>query len=447
MRIHFIAIGGAVMHNLAIALKNKGYQVTGSDDEIFDPSKSRLESNGLLPEAFGWHPEKIVSDLDAVILGMHAREDNPELITAKALGIKIYSFPEFVYTQTKDKTRVVIGGSHGKTTITSMVIHALQVSGVNCDYLVGAQLEGFELTVKLTDKAQVVVIEGDEYLTSALDRRPKFHVYKPQVALISGIEWDHKNVFPTWENYKSQFTTFIKTIDSRGTLIYCEEDAVVAKIVRNDTTSIIKIPYLTPDYSVAGSGTEIHYMGKNFPMQVFGKHNMLNLNGAALVCMQLGLSRQEFYRNMASFSGASNRLEKIREDDDMVVFRDFAHAPSKVRATVAAVREQYPTHHLIAVFELHTFSSLSAGFLLFYKDSMHPADRALVYFNPHVLALKRLAPLTISQVKSAFGDGVEVVDDAAQIAPYIAKKKHGKCVLLLMSSGDFGGIVSSLIHS
>ncbi|HPE85820.1 MAG TPA: Mur ligase family protein [Bacteroidales bacterium] len=447
MRIHFIAIGGAVMHNLAIALKNKGYQVTGSDDEIFDPSRSRLDKNGLLPEAFGWHPEKIASDLDAVILGMHAREDNPELIKAKALGIKIYSFPEFVYAQTKDKTRVVIGGSHGKTTITTMIIHALQGSGVNCDYLVGAQLEGFELTVKLTDKAQVVVIEGDEYLTSALDRRPKFHVYKPHVALISGIEWDHKNVFPTWENYKSQFVTFIKTIESKGTLIYCEEDAVVEEIVRNDITRCIKIPYLTPDYSVAGSGTEIHYMGKNFPMQVFGKHNMLNLNGAALVCMQLGLSRQEFYRNMSTFSGASNRLEKIRDDVDMVVFRDFAHAPSKVRATVAAVREQYPTHHLIAVFELHTFSSLSAGFLPFYKDSMHLADRALVYFNPHVLALKRLAPLTISQVKSAFGDGVEVVDDAAQIAPYITKKKHGKCVLLLMSSGDFGGIVSSLIHS
>lgn len=447
MRIHFIAIGGAVMHNLAIALKNKGYHVTGSDDEIFNPSKSRLEKYGLLPASFGWHPEKISSDLDAVILGMHAREDNPELVKAKELGIKIYSFPEFVYEQTKEKTRVVIGGSHGKTTITSMIIHALQASGIDCDYLVGAQLEGFELTVKLTEKAQVVIIEGDEYLTSALDRRPKFHVYMPHVALISGIEWDHKNVFPTWGNYKSQFSTFITTIEKNGTLIFCADDEVVNEVVKDDNTNIPKIPYLAPDYTVNGNNIDIHYKGEDFPMQVFGKHNMLNMNGAALVCMQLGLSRQVFYRNMASFAGASNRLEKIREEGEMVVYRDFAHAPSKVRATVAAVREQYPEHNLIAIFELHTFSSLSADFLPFYKDSMNPADNALVYFNPHVLEHKRLAPLTTDQVKAAFGGGVEVVDDASEIASYIKEKKHDKCVLLLMSSGNFGGVVTSLIHS
>ncbi|PLW97361.1 MAG: peptidoglycan synthetase [Marinilabiliales bacterium] len=447
MRIHFIAIGGAVMHNLAIALKNKGYHVTGSDDEIFDPSRSRLERYGLLPEEFGWNTEKISHELDAVILGMHAREDNPELIKAKELGIKIYSFPEFVYEQTKEKTRVVIGGSHGKTTITSMIIHALQASGVDCDYLVGAQLEGFELTVKLSHKAQVVVIEGDEYLTSALDRRPKFHVYKPHVALISGIEWDHKNVFPTWDNYKSQFSKFIKTIESNGTLVFCQDDKEVDEVVKKDDTPITKIPYLMPDYSLAGNNTVIHYVGEDFPMQIFGRHNMLNLNGAALVCMQIGLSRKEFYRNMQSFSGASNRLEKIREEEDMVVFRDFAHAPSKVRATVAAVREQYPENNLIAVFELHTFSSLSADFLPFYKDTMNPASNALVYFNPDVLEHKRLAPLTKNQVKTAFGGGVEVVDSASEIADYIKEKKHGKCVLLLMSSGNFGGIVSSLIHS
>ncbi len=447
MRIHFIAIGGAVMHNLAIALKNKGYHVTGSDDEIFDPSRSRLKETGLLPEQFGWYAAKISSDLDAVILGMHAREDNPELERAKELGLKIYSFPEFVYEQTKDKTRVVIGGSHGKTTITSMIIHALQSSGIDCDYLVGAQLDGFDLTVKLTGKAQVVVIEGDEYLTSALDPRPKFHVYKPHVALISGIEWDHKNVFPTWDNYMSQFSVFLQTIEPNGTLAYCAEDPVVCEVVDDDKSNVTRIPYLAPDYSVNGDHTIVHYNGTEYPMQVFGKHNMLNLNGAALICLQLGLSRQEYYRNMVSFAGASNRLEKIREDVDTVVFRDFAHAPSKVRATVAAVREQYPEHKLIAVFELHTFSSLSADFLPLYNDSMKPADEAMVYYNPRVIEHKRLSPLTPDMVHEAFGGGITVVDDAEQIVAFIKAKKHGKSVLLLMSSGNFGGVVTSLIHS
>ncbi|PID93738.1 MAG: peptidoglycan synthetase [Bacteroidetes bacterium] len=447
MQIHFIAIGGAVMHNLAIALKNKGYHITGSDDEIVDPSRSRLLQHGLLPPSFGWHPERITPDLDAVILGMHAREDNPELIKAKALGVKIYSFPEFVYRQTKEKIRVVIGGSHGKTTITAMVIHALKASGLDCDYLVGAQLEGFDLMVKLTEEARVVVIEGDEYLTSPLDRRPKFHLYKPHIALISGIEWDHKNVFPSWEHYKAQFSTFITTIEPRGTLLYCADDAVVKEVVDQDHSPVTKIPYGAPDYVVDGNHTQVHYRGKVFPVQVFGKHNMLNMNGAALIAMQLGVSRQAFYGYMASFSGASRRLERVREEKETVVFRDFAHAPSKVRASVAALREQYPDRQLIAIFELHTFSSLSADFLPFYKDTMAPADVALVCYSPRVIQQKRLAPLSPDQVKAAFGDGVAVVEDMAAIAPFIKEKKHGKSVLLLMSSGNFGGVETSLIHS
>ena len=443
-RVHFIAIGGSAMHNLAIALHQKGYTVTGSDDEIFDPARSRLASYGLLPSEEGWHPEKISSELDAVVLGMHARKDNPELLRAQELGLKIYSYPEFLYEQSRNKTRVVIGGSHGKTTITAMILHVLRQVGMDTDYMVGAQLKGFDVMVRLSEQARVMVIEGDEYLTSPIDPRPKFHLYKPNVAVISGIAWDHVNVFPTFDVYKEQFTRFVDLVEANGTLVYCAADPQVCEVVDGcQRTDITRSPYNVPNYRVVDGQTLLMLPCGEVSLQVFGRHNMLNIMAAYYVCRQLGVSDEAFGTAIASFEGAGKRLELVKATSTCAVYKDFAHAPSKLKATVAAVKEQYADRRLVACMELHTFSSLSANFLKHYEGSMAGADVALVYFSPHAIQLKRLPALNKELVASAFGGGVEVYDDSSALVERVKAlfpRGTSHSNLLMMSSGNFDGV-------
>ena len=383
MNIHFIAIGGSAMHNLAIALHNKGYHVTGSDDTIHDPSKSRLEKKGLLPEAFGWFPEKITSDLDVIILGMHAKKDNPELLQAQDMGLKIYSYPEFLYEQSKDKTRVVIGGSHGKTTITSMILHVLAYHDREVDYMVGAQLEGFETMVHLTTENEFMVLEGDEYLSSPIDRRPKFHLYKPNIALLSGIAWDHINVFPTFEGYVEQFRIFTDSLTNGGIMVYNEEDTIVKEVVESSTHPIKKYPYNTPTYEIEDGITAIDTPDGMMPLEIFGDHNLQNLAGAKWICQHMGIDEDDFYEAIASFTGASKRLEKIAENSQTVIFKDFAHSPSKVKATTEAVKKQYAQREVIACLELHTYSSLNAEFLSEYQGALDQSRQSRgILFTP-----------------------------------------------------------------
>lgn len=429
------------MHNLALALHHKGYEVSGSDDEVFEPSKSRLAKYGLLPEEIGWHPERITKDLDAVILGMHARIDNPELAKAKELGLKIYSYPEYIYQQTKDKTRVVIGGSHGKTTITAMVLHVLDKAGVDSDYMVGAQLEGFDTMVKLTKEAKIAVLEGDEYLSSPIDRRPKFHLYKPNIALLSGIAWDHVNVFPTFENYVEQFSMFVDLIKKGGKLIYCIDDDEVKKVAEESDGDIELLPYTVPSHVIEDGVTYLLTDSGKVALKVFGDHNLVNMNGARLICGSLGVSDLVFYDAIRSFKGASKRLELLAASKHSAVFKDFAHSPSKVKATVKAVKKQFENRQLVACLELHTFSSLSLKFLEEYRKSMKAADVAIVYFNPKTLKHKKLPELTKKQVKKAFGrKDLEVITDSKQLEKSLLKMNWKKKNLLMMSSGSYDGI-------
>ena len=462
------------MHNLAIALCQKGITVTGSDDEIFDPARGRLEKYGLLPKEFGWHPERITPDLDAVVLGMHARIDNPELLKAQELGLKIYSYPEYLYEQSKDKLRIVVGGSHGKTTTTAMILHVLAHCGIEADYMVGAQLKGFEVMVRLSHTAKVMVIEGDEYLTSPIDRRPKFHLYKPNVAIITGIEWDHINVFPTFDIYREQFAKFIDLIEPKGTLIYCDEDAEVHRVaVENRRTDIQKLPYVCPEHRVENGVT---YLCKGVhggtPLQVFGHHNLLNLTAARLACRQVGIALRDanflpkgmvgvtdtqFDEAISTFEGASKRLELVKKNDSCAVYKDFAHAPSKLRATIHAMREQYPSRRLVACMELHTFSSLTQEFLQQYKGAMDEADVRYVYYSKHALQLKKLPDLDPEEVKAAFGGNpegepntdenknnavrnVEVFTDSTAMVEKVKAMDWNNANLLMMSSGNFDGI-------
>ncbi len=441
MHIHFIAIGGAAMHNLALALHSKGYLVTGSDDEIKEPSRTRLDAVGLLPEKEGWYPEKLAVKPDAVILGMHARADNPELMKAQEMGLPIYSFPEYFYEQSKDKTRIVIGGSHGKTTITSMILHVLKSLNKDFDYMVGSTVAGFDTMVRLSEKAPYIILEGDEYLSSPIDRRPKFHLYKAHIGLLSGIAWDHINVFPTFENYVAQFQKFVDGIPDGGTLIYYKDDPELQKIAATLRTGVKKIPYGAPDYFIEDGISVVRCEGTKFPLQVFGLHNLSNLEGAREVCKLLGVSDKEFYNAAQNFSGAGRRMELVKKTADQVIFRDFAHSPSKLKATVAAAREQFPERKIIACMELHTFSSLSENFLEQYAGSMSAADHPVVYFNPQTIAHKKLAPITIQQVKNAFADEhLSVFTDPIALEAYIKSKFTGKSVLLMMSSGTFDGI-------
>ncbi len=404
MRYHFIAIGGNVMHNLAMALHRKGDIVTGSDDEIFEPSRGRLASLGLLPEREGWDPDRIHTGLDAVILGMHAREDNPELIRARELNLTVYSFPEFLYAHAREKKRVVIGGSHGKTTITAMVLHVLQACGVGCDYMIGAPVRGVEDTVRLTECNRLMLFEGDEYLTSALDRRPKFHVYQPDIALISGIAWDHINVFPVFEDYLKQFRIFAGLVPQGGILVYHSDDERVREVVRSARHGVKKVPYQMPSYQVRDGRTFLMHGAVQVPLRIFGRHNMINLEGARMVCCELGVGEDNFYGAIQTFEGAARRLELLASNDNTAVFVDFAHAPSKLMATVEAVKEQFPDRRLVACIELHTFSSLSGHFLSHYAGTMAKADLPMVYYNPHSIQLKRLPEIHPDQVREAFNN-------------------------------------------
>tara|TARA_Y100001978_G_C23697793_1_gene438680 strand:+ start:1692 stop:3047 length:1356 start_codon:yes stop_codon:yes gene_type:complete len=440
MKVHFIAIGGSAMHNLAIALSRKGIDVSGSDDEIFEPSKSRLDRQGILPDAVGWDTTRISKEIDAVILGMHAREDNPELLRSKELGLPIYSYPEYLYEQSKTKKRFVIGGSHGKTTITSMLLHACMKESVNVDYMVGAQLDGYDCMVKLTDDANYMVLEGDEYLSSPIDRRPKFHLYNPDVAIISGIAWDHINVFPTFENYVSQFDTFCSFINKDGLLIYNEEDSEVKRLGDKYRKQLKTRSYSTPSFEPTIAGTRLNYDGKFYDLQIFGSHNLQNLMGAMYLARELNISNHTFLQAMSDFTGAGKRLQKVHETDSFVMYKDFAHSPSKLKATTAAVKEQYPDRNLVACMELHTFSSLKKEFLPLYDGAMNAADEAIVYFSHDVVAHKKLEPITSELVAQSFGGGVLVLTETNEVLQSISSKDWSNSVLLMMSSGNFDGI-------
>ena len=441
MRTHFIAIGGAAMHNLALALHNKGYKVTGSDDAIFEPSKARLDKKGLLPVELGWFPEKITADMDSIILGMHAKADNPELLKAQELGLKIYSYPEFLYEQSKNKTRVVIGGSHGKTTITSMILHVMHYNNIEVDYMVGAQLEGFDTMVHLTEKNDFIVLEGDEYLSSPMDRRPKFHLYHPNIALISGIAWDHINVFPTYENYVEQFEIFIQKITNGGILVYNEDDSEVKRVAEAATNPIRKLAYHTPNYTVEDGTTLLETPEGAMPIEVFGEHNLNNLAGAKWICQNMGVDEADFYQAIATFKGASKRLEKIAEGKGKVAYKDFAHSPSKVSATTQAVKSQYPNRKLIACLELHTYSSLNAEFLKEYQGSLDAADVAVVFYSPDAVKIKQLEEVTYDQIAQSFKrDDLIIFTNPKDFKDYLFSQNFDNSALLLMSSGNYGGL-------
>jgi UDP-N-acetylmuramate: L-alanyl-gamma-D-glutamyl-meso-diaminopimelate ligase len=440
MHIHFIAIGGSAMHNLAIALNRKGYKVTGSDDEILDPSRTRLEKEGILPDEMGWFPNKITEGMDGIILGMHAREDNPELLQAKQLNVPIYSYPEYLYEASKDKIRVVIGGSHGKTTITSMILHAAKKLDFPLDFMVGAQLEGYDCMVQITEEAKFILLEGDEYLSSPIDRRPKFHLYKPHIALISGIAWDHINVFPTFENYVEQFDIFIKQIEPNGVLVYNEEDPVLQSLAVSNLQTGSSVAYQIPEYEVNAEGTLLKYDSKEYPLLVFGEHNLQNLMGAMFVAEAMGINAHNFLQAMSDFTGAGKRLQKVVDVPPFKMFKDFAHSPSKLKATTAAVKNQFKSFKLVACMELHTFSSLKKEFLPQYLDTMKTADTALVYFNPKVVAHKKLESITKEMVYEGFGGNVVVVNDTQSVLDFIHKEVGQQSVLLMMSSGNFDGI-------
>lgn len=452
MNVHFIAIGGSAMHNLALALAHKGYEVTGSDDVIFEPSKNRLQNKGLLPSEFGWFPEKIHTGLDAIILGMHAKSDNPELLKAQELELKIYSYPEFLYEQSKDKTRVVIGGSHGKTTITSMILHVLNYHDIEVDYMVGAQLDGFDRMVHLTKENDFMVLEGDEYLSSPIDRRPKFHLYQPNIALLSGIAWDHINVFPTYDNYVEQFQIFVDGIVKGGSITYNEEDEEVKRVVEASENSIRKLTYQTPEYLVVDGTTLLETPEGPMPIEVFGRHNLNNLAGAKWICQNMGVDENDFYEAIATFKGASKRLEKIAESETSVAFKDFAHSPSKVKATTEAVKEQYPNRKLIAFLELHTYSSFNPEFLKEYKGALDAADTPVVFYLPESVAIKKLDAVSAEQISLAFKrNDLKIHTNSKAFKDFVFAQDFNNSVVLFMSSGNYGGLsfneISNLINN
>jgi UDP-N-acetylmuramate: L-alanyl-gamma-D-glutamyl-meso-diaminopimelate ligase len=441
LKTHFIAIGGSAMHNLAIALKDKGYHVTGSDDAIFEPSKSRLEKKGIFPEELGWFPEKITSDLDAIILGMHAHQDNPELARAKELGLKIYSYPEFLYEQSKNKTRVVIAGSHGKTTITSMILHVLNFHQKDVDYMVGAQLEGFDCMVKLTRENDFMVLEGDEYLSSPIDLRSKFLLYQPNIALMSGIAWDHINVFKTFDDYVEQFRKFVASITPGGILVYNEEDPEVVKVVENAENYFRKIPYHTPEYEIVNGKVHLKTEMGDVPLSVFGAHNLLNLEGARHICQHLGIMDEDFYEAIMSFKGASKRLEKVEREDKGTLYKDFAHAPSKVKAAVKAFCEQFKNEKKYSFLELHTYSSLNPVFLEQYDHAMDGLDEAIVFYSEDALKIKRMEPISPDLIKEKFkNQNLKVFTNAEDLHAYWNTLDKTQGAYLMMSSGNFGGL-------
>lgn len=429
------------MHQLAIALKRKGYQISGSDDEIFEPARGNLAREGLLPSEMGWDAARIQPGLDAIILGMHAKADNPELLRAKELRLPVYSFPEYIFQESRDKTRVIVGGSHGKTTTTSMIMHVLRATGRDFDYLVGARLQGFDQSVNITD-APVIVCEGDEYPASVIEKRPKFHFLFPHIAVITGIAWDHINVFPTFDNYLEQFRIFIDKIEEGGHLIYNDTDAVLKELVATHArTGIHYYPYQVPQHRIENGRTTVTIEGQEAALQVFGDHNLLNLHAAWLVCSQLGMSAAEFAGAIASFTGAAKRLEVLGSNAHTTVYRDFAHAPSKVKATIDAVKNQFPGRRLIAVLELHTYSSLNEAFMQEYRGALDKADAAAVFYSSHALELKRMPPLPQTAVLQGFGkEGLAVINEKNALEQWLDAQDYNDAVLVFMSSGNYDGV-------
>lgn len=444
MHIHFIAIGGSVMHNLALALAVGGHRVTGSDDEIHEPSKSRLAQAGILPEQIGWFPDKIQDGIDAVILGMHARTDNPELKRAQELGLTIYSYPDFIYAHSRSKQRIVIAGSHGKTTITSMIMHVLRGLGIEFDYVVGAQLAGFDRMVRLSETAPVIIIEGDEYMASPLDKRPKFLLYQPHVVVISGIAWDHINVFPTFEEYLDAFRQLLLAMPKAGMVIYNSEDALVSELVWRHTDEELhyRFAYETPTYRVHDHRTEIKLDSLRGTLPIYGKHNMANAAAAHQVAKLLAVDTGSFLKQMESFTGAGLRLQKVFESAQLTIVRDFAHAPSKVAATVQAVAEFYKDYNIVACLELHTYSSLNKAFLSQYRDTLKKVANKIVLISAHTLEIKRMEPVSVDEIHHAFHDNaIAYVTTQAGLVSAIQQKLHtGKNLVLLMSSGALDGL-------
>ncbi len=441
MKVHFISIGGSVMHQLAIALSRKGYQVTGTDDEIFEPAKSNLAKEGLLPLNIGWQPDLITDDIDAVILGMHAKADNPEMLKAKQMGLKIYSFPEYIYQESKDKTRVVVGGSHGKTTTTSMIMHVLRHCNKQFDYLVGAKLEGFDQSVNITD-APVIICEGDEYPASAIEKKPKFHFLFPHIAILTGIAWDHINVFPTFDFYLEQFVIFINKIEKGGILIYNETDPVLKELVENNLRTDIRYqPYQIPFHTIENGRTTVTINKTTGILKIFGNHNLLNLFAAYYACKELNISDGDFIMAIGSFTGASKRLELIGSNKSSNVYRDFAHAPSKVKATIDAVKEQYPDRKLIGILELHTYSSLNEKFMEEYKGAMDKADIAVVFYSKHALELKRMPELPKEKILKGFAKkDLMVINEKEELWDWLQHQSYSNSNLVLMSSGNYDGL-------
>lgn len=440
MKIHFIAIGGSAMHNLAIALKLKGFLISGSDDIIREPSKSRLAKYSLLPESEGWFPEKIKKDLDAIVLGMHAKKDNPELLEAKKNGLKIYSYPEFIFEMSKDKLRVVIGGSHGKTSITSMILHVLNIQNIETDFMVGAQLSGFDVMVKLSKKSKFIVLEGDEYLSSVIDPRPKFHLYKPNFAVLSGIAWDHINVFKTFEDYCNQFKIFIETIEDNGILVYNSNDIHVSNIIKSIKKKIKMIPYSIIKNEIINGITNIRFERDLFPIQLFGKHNLENISAACQICTLMGVEKIDFFNAIKTFKGADNRLELIYKSNSSFVYKDFAHSPSKVKATVNAVKLQYPNKKLIVAFELHTYSSLNPVFIKKYRNTLKNADDCVISFSEKNMKIKRFKPIAHELIINAFNhQKINIATDLISFEQILLSFDLSNSVLLLMSSGNFNG--------
>jgi UDP-N-acetylmuramate: L-alanyl-gamma-D-glutamyl-meso-diaminopimelate ligase len=444
-KVHFIAIGGSVMHQLAIALKLKGYQVTGSDDEIFEPALSNLKQAGILPASMGWDASRITPDLDAVILGMHARADNPELIHAKELNLKIYSFPEYIYQESQQKKRVAVGGSHGKTTTTAMIMHVLQQVGTKFDYLVGARLAGFAQSVNITD-APLIVCEADEYPASVIEKRPKFHFLHPQIAVLTGIAWDHINVFPTYDIYLEQFAIFIRTMEPGAILIYNTTDKELEQLVQKEGQHLTLKPYQVPTHQIYNGVTTVTLGGHSAALEVFGEHNLLNMHAARLVCNELGIGDATFLAAIATFKGAAKRLELIGKNDHCAIYRDFAHAPSKVKATIEASKEQYPNRRLIAVLELHTYSSLNAAFMTQYLGAMDKADVPVVFYSEHALEIKRMPPLEPEVVAQGFGRAdLQIFTKRDHLLAFLDAQNYQDANLLMMSSGDYDGLdVTSL---
>jgi UDP-N-acetylmuramate: L-alanyl-gamma-D-glutamyl-meso-diaminopimelate ligase len=438
MTIHFISIGGSVMHQLAIALQQKGHLITGSDDEIFEPARTNLQVRGLLPPAIGWFESNIHAGLDAVILGMHARADNPELQMARSLGLPVYSFPEYIHRESLQKKRVVVGGSHGKTTTTGIIMHVLKHRNIAFDYLVGARLDGFEHSVQLTN-APVLVCEGDEYPASAVEKRPKFHFLFPHVAILTGIAWDHINVFPTFDLYLEQFQIFIEKIEPGGVLIYNQQDECLQQLVNESARTDLRFqPYSVPEHRIQHGRTRVLWPEAEADLQVFGQHNLLNIEAARLAAAELGISTEQFAESISDFRGAARRLEMLFQNDECICYRDFAHAPSKVKATLAAVREQYPGRRLIVLLELHTYSSLNAQFLPQYAHALDAADVAAVYFSRHALDLKRMPMLQEETINAGFGRAdLEVFGEPASLQQWLKQLALGNSVVLLMSSGSF----------